>query len=141
LSSVVTAGDGLALEIDQPHGPCGMDEYGRTTVEDDPRDFATSPFVGEQLRSVREFRYRDGNLDFAVGITVQFPSGSIRILADKLVLAHDQHLGPVENSRGHLRTAQDPTREFPLKVLPSSEPTELPALFSYSYGERTRNAV
>ncbi|MGW5126584.1 hypothetical protein ACWEQ7_21515 [Streptomyces sp. NPDC004069] len=93
-----TAGDGLALEIDQPHGPYDMDEYGRTTVEDDPRDFPTSPFVGEQVLSVREIRYRDGNLDFAVGITVQFPSGKIRLLnlADELVLAYDQHLGPVE---------------------------------------------
>lgn len=93
-----TPGDGLALETDQPHGSYDMDEYGRTTVEDDLRDFPMSPFVGEPVLSVREIRYRDGNRDFAVGFTVQFPSGSIRILnlADELVLAHDQHLGPVE---------------------------------------------
>ncbi|MEU6968519.1 hypothetical protein AB0A71_12390 [Kitasatospora aureofaciens] len=28
-----TPGDGLSLEIDQPHGPYDMAEYGHTTVE------------------------------------------------------------------------------------------------------------
>ncbi|MER5697865.1 hypothetical protein ACWDBO_37215 [Streptomyces mirabilis] len=99
-----TPGDGLALEIDQPHGPYDMDEYGHTTVEDDQQDFPMSPFVGQQILSVREIRYRGGNLDFAVGITVQFPNGSVRIinLADEIVLAHDRDLGPVEE---HLREA------------------------------------
>lgn len=93
-----TPGDGLALEIDQPHGPYDMDEYGHITVEDDLPDFPMSPFVGQQILSVREIRYQDGNLDFATGITVQFSGGSIHILnlADEIILAHDQHLGPVE---------------------------------------------
>lgn len=88
----------MALEIDQPHGPYDMDEYGHTTVEDDLPDFPMSPFVGQQILSVREIRYQDGNLDFATGITVQFSGGNIRILnlADEIILAHDQHLGPVE---------------------------------------------
>lgn len=99
-----TPGDGLALEIDQPHGPYDMDEYGHTTVEDDLPDFPMSPFVGQQILSVREIRYQDGNLDFATGITVQFSGGNIRILnlADEIILAHDQHLGLVE---AHLHAA------------------------------------
>ncbi|MFE2856528.1 hypothetical protein ACFXJO_36080 [Streptomyces lavendulae] len=55
-------------------------------------------FVGRRILSVREVRYRHGDYDFAVGITVQFPSGTIRVLnlADEIVLAQDRHLGPVE---------------------------------------------
>lgn len=102
-----TPGDGLSMEIDQPHGPYDMDEYGHTTVEDDPPDFPMSAFVGWRILSTREIRYRDGNLDFAVGISMQFPSASIRILnlADEIVLAHDRHLGPVE---AHLHEATTP---------------------------------
>ncbi|MCX4775823.1 hypothetical protein [Streptomyces sp. NBC_01264] len=113
-----TPGDGLALEIDQPHGSYGMDEYGHTTVEDDLPDFPMSPFIGQQILSVREIRYQDGNLDFATGITVQFSGGNIRILdlADEIVLAHDQHLGPVE---AHLHevtacTGPDPSPSAPV---------------------------
>ncbi|MDH6129954.1 hypothetical protein, partial [Kitasatospora sp. GP82] len=82
-----TPGDGLALEIDQPHGPYDMDEYGHTTVENDLPDFPMTPFIGQQILSVREIRYRDKNIDFAAGITVQFPSASIRVLnlADEIV--------------------------------------------------------
>lgn len=57
------------MEFDQPDGPYDMNEYGHTTVEDDLQDFPMSPFVGRQILSVREIRYQDGNLDFAVGIT------------------------------------------------------------------------
>ncbi|KJS62340.1 hypothetical protein [Streptomyces rubellomurinus] len=99
-----TPGDGLSLEIDQPHGPYDMDEYGHTTVEDDLPGFPMTRFIGQQILSVREIRYQDGNYDFAIGITAQFPGGTIRVLnlADEIVLAHDQHLGPVEV---HLRIA------------------------------------
>ncbi|MFJ1797137.1 hypothetical protein [Kitasatospora griseola] len=101
-----TPGDGLSLEIDQPHGPYGMDEYGHTTVEDDLPGFPMAQFVGQRIRFVREIRYQHRNYDFAVGIAVQFPGSTIRILnlADEIVLAHDQHLGPVEE---HLYEAPD----------------------------------
>lgn len=93
-----TPGDGLFMEIDQPHGPYDMDEYGHTTVEDDLPEFPMTRFVGQQILSVREIRYQDGDHDFAVGITVRFPGGTIRVLnlADEIVRAHDQRLGPVE---------------------------------------------
>ncbi|MFI1584737.1 hypothetical protein [Embleya sp. NPDC020630] len=93
-----TTGDGLSLEMDQPHGPYDMDEYGHTTAEDDPPEFPMTRFIGRQILSVREIRYQDGDYDFAIGITVRFPGGTIRVLnlADEIVLAHDQHLGPVE---------------------------------------------
>ncbi|WP_328946930.1 hypothetical protein OG259_41115 [Streptomyces sp. NBC_00250] len=93
-----TPDDGLFLEIDQPHGPYDMDEYGHTTVEDDLPSFPMARFVGQRILSAREIRYRRGNYDFAIGITVQFPDGTMHILnlADEIVLAHDQHLGPVE---------------------------------------------
>jgi hypothetical protein len=105
-----TPGDGLSLEIDQPHGPYDMDEYGHTTVEDDLPGFPMARFVGQRILSVREIRYQSGDYDFAVGITVQFPGGTIRILnlADEIVLAHDQHLGPVE---AHLHEATPPTSQ------------------------------
>ncbi|MFH8473715.1 hypothetical protein [Streptomyces sp. NPDC018000] len=99
-----TPGDGLSMEIDQPHGPYDMDEYGHTTVEDDLPDFPMTRFVGQRILSTQEVRYRRENLDFAIGITLQFETGSIRVLnlADEIVLAHDQHLGPVE---AHLHVA------------------------------------
>ncbi|MFE0458917.1 hypothetical protein ACFW1A_06600 [Kitasatospora sp. NPDC058965] len=102
-----TPGDGLSLEIDQPHGPYDMDEYGHTTVEDDLPDFPMTRFIGQRICSVRQIRYQHGDHDFAVGMTVQFPGGTIRILnlADEIVLAHDQHLGPVEK---HLHEAMTP---------------------------------
>jgi hypothetical protein len=79
-----------------------MDEYGHTTVEEDLPGFPMTRFIGQRILAIREIRYRHGNLDFAVGLTVQFPSGSIRILnlADEIVVAHDEYLGPVED---HLR--------------------------------------
>ncbi|WP_327308692.1 hypothetical protein OG730_38765 [Streptomyces sp. NBC_01298] len=103
-----TPGDGLSLEIDRPHGPYGMDEYGRTTVEEDLPDFPMTRFVGRRILAVREIRYRHDTYDFAVGVTVRFPGGTIRILnlADEIVLAHDQHLGPVE---AHLHETATPT--------------------------------
>ncbi|MFJ2868225.1 hypothetical protein [Kitasatospora sp. NPDC087314] len=105
-----TPGDGLSMEIDQPHGPYDMDEYGHTTVEDDLPGFPMTWFIGQQILSVREIRYQHGNYDFAVGITAQFANGAIRILnlADEIVLAHDQYLGPVEE---HLHEATTATSQ------------------------------
>ncbi|MFJ5173546.1 hypothetical protein ACIP68_06820 [Streptomyces griseoviridis] len=105
-----TPGDGLSMEIDQPHGPYDMDDYGHTTVEDDLPDFPMTRFVGRQILSSREIRYRHDNLDFAVGIALQFANGSIRVLnlADELVLAHDQHLGPVKAHLQEEMTPADP---------------------------------
>jgi hypothetical protein len=105
-----TPGDGLSLEIDQPHGPYDMDEYGHTTVEEDLPDFPMTRFIGQQILSVREIRYQHDNYDFAIGITLQFETGAIRVLnlADEIVLAHDQHLGPVEE---HLHEATTPTSQ------------------------------
>ncbi|MFF0415574.1 hypothetical protein ACFYUY_34725 [Kitasatospora sp. NPDC004745] len=105
-----TPGDGLSLEIDQPHGPYDMDEYGHTTVEDDLPDFPMTRFIGQRILSVRKIRYQRGDYDIAVGITVQFPDGTIRILnlADEIVLAHGQHLGPVEK---HLHEVTTPTSQ------------------------------
>lgn len=93
-------GTGLLLRRDQPHEPYSMDEYGHVTVTDGPPDVAVpvTPFVGQRIRSVREIRYRDARVDFAAGLTLQFPDGSIRLLAltDDLVITRDQHLGTVE---------------------------------------------
>ncbi|MFJ5135923.1 hypothetical protein [Streptomyces sp. NPDC088707] len=102
-----TPGDGLSMEVDQPHGPYDMDEYGHTTVEDDLPDFPMTRFVGRQILSTREIRYRHDHLDFAVGIALRFARGSIRVLnlADEIILAYDQHLGPVE---AHLHEAMTP---------------------------------
>ncbi|MFD3553413.1 hypothetical protein ACFWWA_15010 [Streptomyces goshikiensis] len=65
------------------------------------RDFSAR---ATDLRSDR------GTYDFAVGITVQFPTGTIRILnlGDGIVLAHDQHPGPVE---AHLHEATTPASQ------------------------------
>ncbi|MFK0203242.1 hypothetical protein [Streptomyces lavendulae] len=102
-------GDGLSLGIDRPHGPYDMDEYGHTTVEDDLPAFPMTPFVGRRILSTREIRHR--RLDFAVGITLRFASGSIRVLnlADDIVLAHDRHLGPVETRLHGTKAPPDPT--------------------------------
>ncbi|MFI9235400.1 hypothetical protein [Streptomyces sp. NPDC053079] len=85
-----------------------MDEYGRTTVEGDVRDFPMSPFIGQQILAIRTIHYRDGNVDFAIGITIQFTGGTVRVLnlADDLILAHEQHLGAVEK---YLHEAGRPT--------------------------------
>lgn len=93
-----TPGTGLSPRVDQPHGPYSMEDDGHVTVTDDSSDVPVAQFVGELIRSVREIRYRDTCVDFAIGLTLQFPSGSIRLLAldDELVLAHNQHLGSVE---------------------------------------------
>ncbi|MCB8905029.1 MULTISPECIES: hypothetical protein [unclassified Streptomyces] len=105
-----TPGDRLSMEINQPHGPYDMDECGHTAVEDDLPDFPVTRFVGRQILAAREIRYQHGTYDFAVGITVRFPTGTIRILnlADEIVLAHDQHLGPVET---HLHEATTPASQ------------------------------
>lgn len=94
-----TPGNGLSLDIDQPYGPYDMDEYGHTTVEEDLPGFPMTRFIGQRILAVREIRYRDGNLDFAIGLAVQFPNGNIRILnlADTIVLSRDENLGPVED--------------------------------------------
>ncbi|WP_432128648.1 hypothetical protein [Streptomyces sp. bgisy082] len=93
-----TQGDGLSLRIDQPHGPYDMDVHGHTTVEENLPGFPMTRFTGQQVLSVREIRYQDRDYDFAIGVAVRFPGGTVRVLdlADELVLAHDQHLGPVE---------------------------------------------
>jgi hypothetical protein len=93
-----TPGTGLSLTVDQPHEPYSMAEHGSVSVVDDSPDIPVTRFVGQLIRSVREISYRDGRVDFTAGLTLQFPSGSVRLLAldDELVLAHDQHLGPVE---------------------------------------------
>jgi len=93
-----TPGTGLSLRIDQPHEPYSMEQHGHVTVADDSPDVPVTRFVGQPIRSVREIRYRHTPYDFAAGLTLQFPGGSIRLLAldDELILAHDQHLSPVE---------------------------------------------
>lgn len=105
-----TPGDGLSMEIDQPHGPYDMDEYGHTTVEDDLTGFPMTRFVGQQILSTREIRYRHDTLDLAVGVTLLFASGSIRVfnLADEIVVALDQRLGPVEAHLHEEMTPADP---------------------------------
>ncbi|MFI9066436.1 hypothetical protein ACIGQE_31980 [Streptomyces sp. NPDC053429] len=64
------------MEIDQPHGPYDMDEYGRTAVKEDLPVFPMTRFVGQRILSTREIRYRHRNLVSAVGIVVQFPSAT-----------------------------------------------------------------
>ncbi|MFF1957859.1 hypothetical protein ACFVWX_12825 [Streptomyces sp. NPDC058220] len=93
-----TPGTGLSLRIDQPHEPYSMEQHGHVTVSDDSPDVPVTGFVGQPIRSVREIRYRDAHVDFAAGLTLQFPGGSFRLLAldDELVLDHDRHLGRVE---------------------------------------------
>lgn len=105
-----TPGEGLSMEIDEPHGPYGMDEYGHTTVVDDLPDFPMTRFVGQQILSVREIRYQRGTYDVAVGISARFPGGAIRVLnlADEIVLAHDRHLGQAE---AHLHEVATPTSQ------------------------------
>ncbi|WHM41087.1 hypothetical protein [Streptomyces sp. BPTC-684] len=94
-----TPGTGLSLRIDQPHQPYSMDEYGSVTVVEASPDVPVTRFVGQPIRSVRDIRYRDARVDFTAGVTLQFPAGSIRLLAldDDLVLAHERDLGPVES--------------------------------------------
>ncbi|MDN3262445.1 hypothetical protein QWJ26_22070 [Streptomyces sp. CSDS2] len=103
-----TPGDGLSMEIDEPHGPYDMGEYGHTTVEADLPGFPVTRFVGRQVLAVRETRCRHGDYDVAVGLAARFPNGTIRVLnlADELVLAQDRHLGPVEE---HLHEATPST--------------------------------
>ncbi|MFD9509945.1 hypothetical protein [Streptomyces mirabilis] len=93
-----TPSTGLSLTIDQPHEPYSMEQYGSIVVVEDPPGLSVTRFIGEPVRSVREIGYRDARVDFGAGLTLQFPGGSIRLLAldDELVLAHDRHLGPVE---------------------------------------------
>ncbi|MFI1169950.1 hypothetical protein [Streptomyces melanogenes] len=92
-------GTGLSLRIDQPHEPDSMDEYGSVTVVEASPDLPVTRFVGQSIRSVRDIRYRDARVDFTAGVTLQFPTGSIRLLAldDDLVLADERNLGPVES--------------------------------------------
>ncbi|MCT9094100.1 hypothetical protein N4G70_35425 [Streptomyces sp. ASQP_92] len=92
-----TPSTGLSLRIDQPHESYSMDDYGVTVVHNSP-DVPVTRFVGQPIRSVRDISYRDGHVAFTAGLTLQFPCGSIRLLAldDDLVIAHHQYLGPVE---------------------------------------------
>ncbi|MFI6585521.1 hypothetical protein [Embleya sp. NPDC050493] len=94
-----TLGDDLDLRIDEPHDHYDLDEYGHVTVEDDPADFPMSPFVDRRIVSLRPIRYRDADIDYVTGVTLQFESGDIRVLAvaDELVLAHERHLGTIES--------------------------------------------
>ncbi|MER5356553.1 hypothetical protein ABT093_40315 [Kitasatospora sp. NPDC002551] len=95
-----TPGTGLSLRTDQPHEPYSMEQDGHVTVTNDSPNVPVARFVGQTIRSVREIRYRGVGIDFAAGLTLQFPGASIRLLAldDDLLLACDQHLGPVEAS-------------------------------------------
>ncbi|MGW4890825.1 hypothetical protein ACWEQL_00935 [Kitasatospora sp. NPDC004240] len=98
-----TPGTGLALSIDQPHGPYSMDEHGSVLVTEDSPRVPLTRFVGQPVRSVREIRYDDGRARFVAGLTLRFPGGSVRLLAlvDDLVIAEEgEHLGAVE---AHLR--------------------------------------
>ncbi|GAA3024499.1 hypothetical protein GCM10020229_39710 [Kitasatospora albolonga] len=72
---------GLTLDLTPP-------DPVHTPVQDDPPGFPMTPFVGEPIRSVRRVRHQYGAEDFADGITVRFPTGSIRVLnlANALVL-------------------------------------------------------
>ncbi|MEU3601901.1 hypothetical protein ABZ714_24735 [Streptomyces sp. NPDC006798] len=93
-----TPSTGLSLRADLPHGPYSMEEHGRVSVIDDSPDVPPTRFVGQTIRSVREIDYDDGRIGFTAGLTLQFPSGSIRLLGlvDSLLIAHDRHLGAVE---------------------------------------------
>ncbi|MFD7480753.1 hypothetical protein ACFV8Z_54205 [Streptomyces sp. NPDC059837] len=93
-----TPSTGLSLRADQPHGPYSMEEHGSVSVIDDSPDVPVTRFVGQTIRAVREIDYNDGHVGFTAGLTLQFPSGSIRLLSlvDGLLIAHDQHLGAVE---------------------------------------------
>ncbi|WP_181442367.1 hypothetical protein [Streptomyces tateyamensis] len=65
---------------------------------DDSPNVPVTRFVGQTIRSVRQIAYNDGHVGFTAGLTLQFPSGSIRLLGlvDDLLIAQDQRLGPVE---------------------------------------------
>ncbi|MEU9048104.1 MULTISPECIES: hypothetical protein [unclassified Kitasatospora] len=54
--------------------------------------------VGQTIRSARQIDYNDGHVGFTAGLTLQFPSDSVRLLGlvDDLLIAHDHHLGAVE---------------------------------------------
>ncbi|MFE3649332.1 hypothetical protein ACFXO2_16100 [Streptomyces sp. NPDC059152] len=93
-----TPGTSLSLRREQPHGPYAMEQHGSVSVVDDAPDLPLTRFVGQPIRSIREIEYADGRVDFTAGLTLQFPTGGVRLLGlvDDLVIAHDQHLGAVE---------------------------------------------
>ncbi|MCX4744071.1 hypothetical protein OG455_00840 [Kitasatospora sp. NBC_01287] len=93
-----TPGTGLSLRVDRPRELYSMEPHGQVTLADDSPDVPLTRFVGQAIRSVREIHHRDARADFVAGLTLQFPGGSVRLLAldDELVLAHDRYLGPVE---------------------------------------------
>ncbi|MFC9329599.1 hypothetical protein [Kitasatospora sp. NPDC057015] len=95
---VHTPSTGVFLRADQPHGPYSMEGHGSVSVTDDSPDVPMTRFVGQTIRSVRQIDYNDGHCGFTAGLTLRFPSGSIRLLGlvDDLLIAHDQHLGAVE---------------------------------------------
>ncbi|MFF5703580.1 hypothetical protein ACFY7H_13890 [Streptomyces sp. NPDC012794] len=118
-----TPSTGLSLRADQPHGPYSMEECGSVSVIDGSPDVPVTRFVGQTIRAVREIDYDDGHVGFTAGLTLRFPSGSIRLLGleDSLLIAHDQHLGAIE---AHLREDVD-TRdgdEPRVRTTPSTGP-------------------
>ncbi|MEW1700983.1 MULTISPECIES: hypothetical protein [unclassified Streptomyces] len=94
-----TAGGDLPLmEIDEPHGPYDMDEYGRVTVEHDLPGFPLTGYAGERIVSVREVRQSYRHLDIPVGLALRFESGGVSVLdlGDDLVVTPDRRPDPVE---------------------------------------------
>ncbi|MEV4614977.1 hypothetical protein AB0K43_20620 [Kitasatospora sp. NPDC049258] len=93
-----TPSTGVSVRADQPHGPYSMEEHGSVSVIDDSPDVPVTQFVGQTIRSVRQIGYNDGRVSFTAGLTLLFPSGSVRLLGlvDDLLIAHDKHLGAVE---------------------------------------------
>lgn len=72
-----TPGDGLSLEIDQPHGLYDMDEYGHSTVEDDLPDFPMGRLIGQRILPVREIRYQHGDYDLEPDLGAEAASAGI----------------------------------------------------------------
>ncbi|MBV9024012.1 MAG: hypothetical protein JO362_09505 [Streptomycetaceae bacterium] len=76
----------LDLQIDEPHGPYDMDEYGYVTIGDAPESFPLSRFVGQEVVAVHHIRQL--SLDTRIGVRLEFQAESVRILAigDELVV-------------------------------------------------------
>ncbi|GAA2229388.1 hypothetical protein GCM10010232_14550 [Streptomyces amakusaensis] len=102
--------DRILLDVDEPHGPYDMGEYGHTTVERDLPGFPVHRFLGRRILSVRAIRHQDGEFDCAVGLALRFPGGDIRVLdlRDDLVVTGEE-----------LSTLDPELREGPLTPLHS----------------------